>query len=48
MIFIGQDDMKKLADFINSPVKYANKKILNYYSYEGWLSRIENDESAKI
>lgn len=47
-IFIfGKDDISKLSEFVNSPYKRIDKKIVDFYSYENWLKRIERGEDVK-
>lgn len=45
---IGKDDMDKLADFINSLYTKIDRKIIDFYSYESWLKRIEKGEDVKV
>ena len=44
---IGKDDINKLAEFVNSPYKKIDRKIVDYYNYESWLRRIERGESVE-
>lgn len=47
IFILGKDDINKLADFVNSPYKEIDKKIVDFYSYGRWLERIEKGESVK-
>lgn len=41
IFIIGKDDMGKIKDFINSPYKKIDKKIVEYYDFENWLKRFK-------
>ena len=47
IFILGKDDINKLAEFVNSPYKKIDKKIVDFYSYESWLGRIERGESIE-
>ena len=38
-ILNNKTNMNKLKEFINSPYKSIDKKIINYYDYESWIER---------
>lgn len=48
IFILGKDNIAKLAEFVNSPYRKIDKKILNFYSYESWLKRIERNEDMKL
>ena len=45
---IGKDNMDKMAEFVNGPYKKIDEKIINYYCYEKWLKRIEDNKDVKV
>ena len=47
IFIIGKDDVTKLAEFVKSPYRIINKKIVDFYSFENWLRRIERNEDVK-
>ena len=47
VFILGKDNTEYLKDFINSPYKEIKSDIIDYYSYESWLERIEKNESTK-
>lgn len=44
---IGRDNINELSEFINSPYAEIDSKIVNFYTYENWLKRIESGEDVK-
>ena len=48
IFLLGKDDVNKLVEFINSPYKEIDPRIVDFYRYESWLKRIENGEDIKI
>lgn len=47
IFILGKDDIGKLAEFVNGRYKKIDKKIVDFYSYENWLRRIEQGESVE-
>lgn len=47
VFLLGKDDINKLANFVDSPYKEIDEKIVDFYSYERWLKRIERGEDIK-
>lgn len=39
---LGEDNIENLENFIKSPYKKISKDIMDYYSFNSWLSRISN------
>ena len=44
IFIIGKDDPGRLKDFISSPYKKINQKIVDYYEFENWIKRFEGKE----
>lgn len=44
IFIIGKDDPGRLKDFISSPYKKINQKIVDYYEFENWVKRFEGKE----
>ena len=48
IFIIGKDNINRLAEFVNSPYKKIDNKIVDFYSYESWLKRIKSGESVEL
>lgn len=43
IFILGYDNIEEINDFINKPYKKIDEKIINYYSFNSWLSRFLED-----
>lgn len=41
IFILGEDNIEKIKDFIDSPYKKIDQKIIDYYDFEQWLKRFE-------
>ena len=41
VFILGEDNMKNLNRFINSPYKKIDKKIIEYYDFDNWIKRFK-------
>lgn len=48
VFIVGKDDILKLGDFIKKPFVKISQEILDYYSFDSWLKRIEDGVETKI
>lgn len=42
---LGLDDMSNIKEFIDSPYEEVNEEIVNYYDFELWLKRFEENQN---
>lgn len=42
---LGLDNMSKIREFIDSPYEEVDEEIVNYYDFESWLKRFEENQN---
>ncbi len=47
IFLLGKDDIDKISKFVDAPYKEVSRRVIDFYSYEKWLERIEKGEDLK-
>jgi hypothetical protein len=47
IFIIGEDDINRISEFVNTPFKILDKDILEQYDFKEWLKRIINNIEFK-